>query len=180
MDDDFNMELSRSKPSKGRRAGKNKSKIEKQISNLDLNENNNNDSKNKPANQKPRNRQMGWGTSDDTKNQKEEIDSRLIQNDDEEETEVLEIIPDLEDLEEENMIQQVANPSQKFNKDIATYRELDVDLMNVASFRTIDDVIDMKCLVNNLNPHLSEEEDQVWRWDKLFADVTSQLKSNKL
>ena len=48
-----------------------KSKIEKQISNLDLNENNNNDGKNKPANQKPRNRQMGWGTSDDTKNQKE-------------------------------------------------------------------------------------------------------------
>jgi len=173
MDDDFNMELSRSKPVKGRRAGKNKDKVEKQISDLDLHEARGNPSK---APQVPRNRQMGWGT-DVAAPQKEEVDSRLIQNDDEEET-VLEIIPDLEDLQEEDMIQEVANPIQNFNKDIATYRELDVDLMNRAAFRTIDDVIDMKSLVNNLTPHLEEEEDHVWEWDKLFADVCGNLKSN--
>ena len=63
----------------------------------------------------------------------------MIQNDDEEETEVMEIIPDLEDLQEENMIQQVANPSQKFNKDIATYR-----------FDKLNELILLVCIYNLL------------------------------
>jgi len=180
MDDELDLQPTRLRPSKGRRAKKavqSPAEIEKSVSDLELV-----DKKEKP--EKPpraRNRQMGWGSSPSAEVE-EVVDARLIQRDDDEEDETeLQFIPDLDEIQEEDMVQEVAAPPQAFNKDIATYRELDVDLMNRAAFRTIDDTIDMKVLVKNLSSQaeIVEEADIVWDWDKLFADVCSNLKTKK-
>ena len=92
--------------------------IEKSVSDLELV-----DKKEKP--EKPpraRNRQMGWGSSPSAEVE-EVVDARLIQRDDDEEDETeLQFIPDLDEIQEEDMVQEVAAPPQAFNKDIATYR----------------------------------------------------------
>ena len=53
--------------------------------------------------------------------------------------------------------------------------------MNQSAFRMLDQEIDMKALVKNLTPESEarEEQDVVWEWEKLFAEVTSSLKSSK-
>jgi len=177
MDDyDFNPSNLKPKPSKGRRAKK-EAAVEKKISELSLD-----DDIEKPQ-KAPRvrksERQTGWGSNTNAQD-KVIVDSRLIQRDDEDETE-LEFIPDLDDIQDEDMAQEIAAPPQLLNKDIATYRELDADLMNSASFRMLDESIDLKMLVRNLSSQdqIREEEDMVWSWDKLFTDVSSNLKSKK-
>jgi len=59
-------------------------------------------------------------------------------------------------------------------------RELDVDLMNQSSFRTLDGVVDLKALVKSLpsEKEVREEQDVRWEWEKLFAEVTGALKVN--
>ena len=54
--------------------------------------------------------------------------------------------------------------------------------MNQSAFRMLDQEIDLKALVRNLAPEadVREEEDVVWEWEKLFAQVTTSLKSNKV
>ena len=53
--------------------------------------------------------------------------------------------------------------------------------MNQSAFRMLDQEIDLKALVKNLAPEadVREEQDVVWEWEKLFAEVTTSLKSNK-
>lgn len=53
--------------------------------------------------------------------------------------------------------------------------------MNQSAFRMLDQEIDMKALVKNLAPESEarEEQDVVWEWEKLFAEVTTNLKSSK-
>lgn len=94
------------------------------------------------------------------------------------------IIPDLEEVRDEEFVQQVASaPSVQMNK-LASFNELNKDLMKHAAFSSLDG-IDLTPLTQFCLPESQVKEDDVsWNWDYLISDVTSKLHldsdSNKL
>lgn len=86
------------------------------------------------------------------------------------------VIPDLEDQPEEDITQNIASaPNVAVNR-VATYRELDNDLLKQAAFLTLDNEIDLKLLTKSLSTEADLiEEDKPWDWDRLFTEVTSEL-----
>ncbi|KAF2356902.1 Intraflagellar transport protein 43 [Trinorchestia longiramus] len=102
-------------------------------------------------------------------------------------------IPDLEEVSEQDLTQQVAQaPSVAVNR-VATFKELDSDLLRHAAFSTLDD-IDLRMLTEVLaneadvrevslcmltevlaNEADVREPDIEWKWDSLFAEVSSEL-----
>lgn len=86
------------------------------------------------------------------------------------------VIPDLEDQQEEDMGTKIAvAPNVAVNR-VATYRELDNDLLRQAAFLTLDNEIDLKLLTKSLSTEVDLiEEDKPWDWDRLFTEVTSKL-----
>ena len=75
------------------------------------------------------------------------------------------------------MAQRVADaPNVAVNR-VDTYRELDSDLFKHAAFATLEE-IDLRLLTRHMVPEASlKEPDETWSWDKLFADVSSQMQS---
>lgn len=58
---------------------------------------------------------------------------------------------------------------------VATYKELDNDLLKQVAFATLDD-IDLERLTHSLAPEPAlQERDEAWSWDILFAEITGQL-----
>ena len=58
---------------------------------------------------------------------------------------------------------------------VATYRELDNDLLKHVAFATLDD-IDLKLLTKCLAPEAAiKEKDETWNWDVIFAEVSGEL-----
>ena len=58
---------------------------------------------------------------------------------------------------------------------VATYRELDNDLLKHVAFATLDD-IDLRLLTRRLAPESAvRERDEPWSWDVVFAEVSSEL-----
>lgn len=86
------------------------------------------------------------------------------------------VIPDLEEQQDEDITQTVASaPNVAVNR-VATYRELDNDLLKQAAFLTLDNEIDLKLLTKSLSTEADlVEEDKPWDWDRLFTEVTSEL-----
>ncbi|XP_039597881.1 intraflagellar transport protein 43 homolog isoform X1 [Polypterus senegalus] len=86
------------------------------------------------------------------------------------------VIPDLEDVQEEDLTMQVAAPPSIQVNRVMTYRDLDNDLMKHSAFQTLDGEIDLKLLTKVLAPeHEVREEDVGWDWDHLFTEVSSEL-----
>ncbi|KPP60729.1 intraflagellar transport protein 43A-like [Scleropages formosus] len=67
------------------------------------------------------------------------------------------VIPDLEEVQEEDLTAQVAAPPSIQVNRVMTYRDLDNDLMKYSAFQTLEDV--------------------GWDWDHLFTEVSSELLS---
>lgn len=86
------------------------------------------------------------------------------------------VIPDLEEQQEDDLTQKIAYaPNVAVNR-VATYRELDNDLLKQAAFLTLDNEIDLKLLTKSLSTEADlVEEDKPWDWDRLFTEVTSEL-----
>ncbi|XP_052769898.1 intraflagellar transport protein 43 homolog A-like isoform X5 [Mya arenaria] len=86
------------------------------------------------------------------------------------------VIPDLEDAPEEDFTSTIASaPNVAVNR-VATFRELDNDLLKQAAFLTLDGEIDLKLLTKSLSTEADLlEEDKPWDWDRLFTEVTSEL-----
>ncbi|KAK7076984.1 Intraflagellar transport protein 43 [Halocaridina rubra] len=86
-------------------------------------------------------------------------------------------IPDLDEVVEEDFTQQVAQaPSVAVNR-VATYKELDSDLLRHAAFSTLDD-IDLRLLTNCLaNEADIREPDIEWKWDTIFTEISSELRN---
>ncbi|XP_073466662.1 intraflagellar transport protein 43 homolog isoform X1 [Aquarana catesbeiana] len=129
-------------------------------------------------------RQGGWaddssGTSKLGKRGAEDVeDSRLRQQslDESDEGEDIPVIPDLEEVQEEDLAQQVAAPPSVQVNRVMTYRDLDNDLMRHAAFQTLDGDIDLKLLTKVLSPEGEVREDDVhWDWDLLYTEVCSEL-----
>nr|E2QSX5.1 RecName: Full=Intraflagellar transport protein 43 homolog [Canis lupus familiaris] len=88
------------------------------------------------------------------------------------------VIPDLEDVQEEDFALQVAAPPSIQVNRVMTYRDLDNDLMKYAAFQTLDGEIDLKLLTKVLAPeHEVREDDVNWDWDRLYTEVSSELLS---
>ncbi|XP_008056336.1 intraflagellar transport protein 43 homolog [Carlito syrichta] len=87
------------------------------------------------------------------------------------------VIPDLEELQEEDFAQQVAvPPSVQINR-VMTYRDLNNDLLKYSAFQTLND-IDLKILTQVLAPEQEVREEFVaWDWDRLYTEVSSELAS---
>ncbi|KFO73175.1 Intraflagellar transport protein 43, partial [Cuculus canorus] len=86
------------------------------------------------------------------------------------------VIPDLEEVQEEDLAMQVAAPPSVQVNRVLTYHDLDKDLMNYAAFQTLDGEVDLKLLTKVLAPELELQEDDVsWHWDRLFTEVSSEL-----
>merc|ERR1712156_1247500 len=85
------------------------------------------------------------------------------------------IIPDLDDVRDEDMAFTVADaPSVAVNR-VATYKELDNDLLKHVAFATLDD-IDLKLLTKRMAPESAlKEPDDPWNWDVVFAEVSGEL-----
>ncbi|XP_034499016.1 intraflagellar transport protein 43 homolog isoform X3 [Ailuropoda melanoleuca] len=86
------------------------------------------------------------------------------------------VIPDLEEVQEEDFALQVAAPPSIQVNRVMTYRDLDNDLMKYAAFQTLDGEIDLKLLTKVLAPEQEVREDDVsWDWDRLYTEVSSEL-----
>uniref|UniRef100_A0A8C3XC52 Intraflagellar transport 43 n=1 Tax=Cyanoderma ruficeps TaxID=181631 RepID=A0A8C3XC52_9PASS len=86
------------------------------------------------------------------------------------------VIPDLEDVQEEDLAMQVAAPPSVQVNRVLTYHDLDKDLMKYAAFQTLDGEVDLKLLTKVLAPeHELREDDVSWDWDHLFTEVSSEL-----
>ncbi|XP_035271380.1 intraflagellar transport protein 43 homolog isoform X2 [Anguilla anguilla] len=86
------------------------------------------------------------------------------------------VIPDLDEVQEEDLSMQVAAPPSIQVNRVMTYRDLDNDLMKYSAFQTLDGEIDLKLLTKVLAPeHEVREEDVGWDWGHLFTEVSSEL-----
>ncbi|XP_022606768.1 intraflagellar transport protein 43 homolog isoform X1 [Seriola dumerili] len=86
------------------------------------------------------------------------------------------VIPDLEEVQEEDLTMQIAVPPSIQVNRVMTYRDLDNDLKYYSAFQTLDGEIDLKLLTKVLAPEQEVKEDDVsWDWDHLFTEVSSEL-----
>ncbi|KAM9708760.1 intraflagellar transport protein 43 homolog isoform 2-T2 [Menidia menidia] len=86
------------------------------------------------------------------------------------------VIPDLEEVQEEDLTMQVAMPPSIQVNRVMTYRDLDNDLKHYSAFQNLDGEIDLKLLTKVLAPEQEVKEDDVsWDWDHLFTEVSSEL-----
>ncbi|XP_008281062.1 intraflagellar transport protein 43 homolog [Stegastes partitus] len=86
------------------------------------------------------------------------------------------VIPDLEEVQEEDLTMQIAAPPSIQVNRVMTYRDLDNDLKYYSAFQTLDGEIDLKLLTKVLAPEQEVKEDDVsWDWDHLFTEVSSEL-----
>lgn len=88
------------------------------------------------------------------------------------------VIPDLEEVQEEDLTMKIAAPPSIQVNRVMTYRDLDNDLMKYSAFQTLDGDIDLKLLTKVLAPEQEvREEDVGWDWDHLFTEVSSELQT---
>jgi len=158
----------------------------------------NGDGMDSPPRRPARGRQSGWGADSSVSNNpksmgtdlfadmnQEPSDERLqrrgnesyIDFDDNNDGDIP-VIPNLEEVQEEDMSSKIAlAPQVQVNK-VATYRDLDQDLLKHSAFTTLDNEIDLKLLAKVLSPE-SEilEADTSWDWNHLFTEVASELQT---
>ncbi|XP_062503429.1 intraflagellar transport protein 43 homolog A-like [Corticium candelabrum] len=85
-------------------------------------------------------------------------------------------IPDLDEVQEEELITQMAAPPSIQVTRLDTFKKLDTDLYKHAGLSTLDGEIDLKLLTKVLTPESDVKEDDVlWEWDRLFTEVSSEL-----
>lgn len=86
------------------------------------------------------------------------------------------VIPDLDEVQEEDLTMQIAAPPSIQVNRVMTYRDLDNDLKVHSAFQTLDGEIDLRLLTKVLAPEQEvKEEDVSWDWDHLFTEVSSEL-----
>ncbi|XP_071063282.1 intraflagellar transport protein 43 homolog isoform X2 [Pseudochaenichthys georgianus] len=86
------------------------------------------------------------------------------------------VIPDLEEVQEEDLNNQIAAPPSMQVNRVVTYRDLDNDLKYYSAFQPLDGEIDLKLLTKVLAPEQEvKEDDVIWDWDHLFTEVSSEL-----
>uniref|UniRef100_A0A3Q2Y1L2 Intraflagellar transport 43 n=1 Tax=Hippocampus comes TaxID=109280 RepID=A0A3Q2Y1L2_HIPCM len=128
---------------------------------------------------KPPRRQGGWAEESSGSGPGKYVSSRRLRpqtppgSDDDGD---IPVIPDLDEVQEEDLNMQVAAPPSVQVNRVMTYRDLDNDLKYYSAFQTLDGEIDLKLLTKVLAPEQEvKEEDVLWDWDHLFTEVSSEL-----
>uniref|UniRef100_H3DJ56 Intraflagellar transport 43 n=1 Tax=Tetraodon nigroviridis TaxID=99883 RepID=H3DJ56_TETNG len=132
---------------------------------------------------KPPRRQSGWAEESSSKSSRksavDDLEDRRLRpqspqrSDDEGD---IPVIPYLEEVQEEDLMMQVAAPPSVQMNRVITYRDLDNDLKDYSTFQTLDGEVDMKLLTKVLASEQDVKEDDVsWDWDHLFTEVSSEL-----
>ncbi|KAH0945879.1 hypothetical protein HN011_001568 [Eciton burchellii] len=129
----------------------------------------------------PRSRKTGW--SDELKSGKSKMAQNVIEQErfraieKEEQEDDIPIIPDLDEIQEDNISSDIANaPSINANR-VTAYEELDTDLVKNAAFTSLDGV-SLSLLADKLyNENLVKEPDDVWNWNLLFTHISSEINS---
>lgn len=133
----------------------------------------------------PRSRRSGGWADEGVKSGKKRSASNLIEQErfrraedvKEDSDDDIPVIPDLDDIQDEDLTTQIAStPSVNLNK-VAAYKELDSDLFKHSAFGTLDN-INLQLLTKCLRPENDiKEVDEPWNWDLLFTDIASELHS---
>uniref|UniRef100_UPI00358EFA83 intraflagellar transport protein 43 homolog isoform X2 n=1 Tax=Myxine glutinosa TaxID=7769 RepID=UPI00358EFA83 len=86
------------------------------------------------------------------------------------------VIPDLEEIQKEDLAGQTADPPRLINM-LTTFEELNTNLGIHAALQTLDGDIDLNVLTRTLcSQEQLHKEDVHWDWDRLFMEVSSELK----
>ncbi|KAF3425709.1 hypothetical protein E2986_00814 [Frieseomelitta varia] len=86
------------------------------------------------------------------------------------------VIPDLDEIQEDNALSNINTPMVNVNR-VTAYKELDTDLVKNAAFTSLNGV-NLSLLAEKLyNENLTKEPDEVWNWNLLFTQVTSEVNS---
>ncbi|XP_061394456.1 intraflagellar transport protein 43 homolog [Musca vetustissima] len=94
-------------------------------------------------------------------------------------TDDIPIIPDLDDIKDETIMHEIAQPASFAVNRVVTLKELNSDLLAQTAFSVIEDV-DLSILTKCLQPQeVLDEPDEVWEWQKLFTDVVAEIHSDK-
>ncbi|KAG5328747.1 IF43B protein, partial [Acromyrmex heyeri] len=152
----------------------------------------------------PRSRKTGWG--DELKSGKSKATSNIIEQErfrviekEEQEDDIkkliyffithyffillisvfidIPVIPDLDEIQEDNISSDIASaPTVNANR-VTAYEELDTDLVKNAAYTSLDGV-SLSLLADKLyNENLVKEPDEVWNWNLLFTQISSEINS---
>lgn len=89
------------------------------------------------------------------------------------------MIPDMDDLPDEAILNEMAEAPEVSVNRYATYKELNSELLKHAAFASLED-IDLSMLSRCLqNEAALDEPDVVWTWDKLFTEVSAEIHADK-
>ncbi|KAM0731665.1 Intraflagellar transport protein 43-like protein B [Formica fusca] len=127
----------------------------------------------------PRSRKTGWG--DELKSGKSKMTSNIVEQERfravEKEEDDIPVIPDLDEIQEDNIPSEIASaPTINANR-MTAYEELDTDLVKNAAFTSLDG-ISLSLLADKLyNENLVKEPDEVWNWNLLFTQISSEINS---
>ncbi|XP_018374610.1 PREDICTED: intraflagellar transport protein 43 homolog B [Trachymyrmex cornetzi] len=129
----------------------------------------------------PRLRKTGWG--DELKSGKSKATSNIIEQErfrvieKEEQEDDIPVIPDLDEIQEDNISSDIASaPTVNANR-VTAYEELDTDLVKNAAYTSLDGV-SLSLLADKLyNENLVKEPDEVWNWNLLFTQISSEINS---
>ncbi|XP_012252595.1 intraflagellar transport protein 43 homolog isoform X2 [Athalia rosae] len=132
----------------------------------------------------PRSRKTGWadelksgGKSKSTINIIEQERFRGVDKDEPEDE--IPVIPDLDEIQEDNFMSEVASSHLVCANRVEAYKELDTDLYKSTALSSLDDV-NLSLLTEKLYPDkLVREPDEVWNWDLLFTQIASEINSEK-
>ncbi|XP_017465912.1 PREDICTED: intraflagellar transport protein 43 homolog [Rhagoletis zephyria] len=88
-------------------------------------------------------------------------------------------IPDMDDLKDEILLNEIVEPPAASNLRPNTLSELNLDLLNQNAFASLEN-INLSILTRCLKlPETLDEPDEVWEWDKLFTDVIAEIHSEQ-
>ncbi|XP_043514287.1 intraflagellar transport protein 43 homolog isoform X1 [Frieseomelitta varia] len=132
----------------------------------------------------PRTRKTGWG--DELKSGKTRGASSIIEQlflrerfrgtEKDDVIDDIPVIPDLDEIQEDNALSNINTPMVNVNR-VTAYKELDTDLVKNAAFTSLNGV-NLSLLAEKLyNENLTKEPDEVWNWNLLFTQVTSEVNS---
>lgn len=89
------------------------------------------------------------------------------------------IIPDLDDIQDELLMNEMVEAPIVTENRTETYKELNSDFLKQAAFTALEDV-DLSVLGRCLQAEVDlKEPDEEWTWDKLFIEVSSDIHAEK-
>ncbi|XP_043248572.1 intraflagellar transport protein 43 homolog [Colletes gigas] len=132
----------------------------------------------------PRTRKTGWG--DELKSGKSRGATNIIEHlflrersrgtEKDDPISDIPVIPDFDEIQEDSVLSDINAATINVNR-VAAYKELDTDLVKNAAFTSLNGV-SLSLLAEKLyTENLTKEPDEVWNWNLLFTQVSSEINS---